>query len=94
MVDKYEENQSYLGKRKFIVIALSDICGCSSLMLSSTEQVSGSFLKFSCIVESETVISIFLVLCYSRAWSATWGVLPCIILKYACVGHLENNFLG
>lgn len=46
------------GKRKSILIAFSDGCECCSLILHQNS--SGSFLKVSCSIESETVSMNFL----------------------------------
>ena len=57
-----EENlashNSLAGKRKSILIAFSDGCECCSLILHQNS--SGSFLKASCSMESETISMNFL----------------------------------
>ena len=92
LVEVYEENlassHGQLEKRKCILIAVLDICGCSLIPHPFQKRQ----LKRSCSVESaiRSMNLSFSVTVKATALSCILGLLPACDSGMACVGHSEN----
>lgn len=95
-IEVHEENlashRSVIEKRKNILIALSDNYGYFSLILHQ-HLVTGSVLKVSCSVESETLLTklSYSVTVNPLVFLALWmNLLPIYDFVTSLIGHLEN----